>query len=340
MGEEERGALRMAMSATNGGNGGMRGLMDDEDDDELVMPPSLAPATAGESDGEQFAHAVAHPQPQLHVQAAQAQAQAQAAAHAQYMRARAATFSHGGHPHHGHSHSLSHSHPSSGIASPVSHHGHGHHPYAAAYHANPGPGGIPRPGSHGGLPSNVVGVGAPFHSAHPNHGPHGHILPFDNGADLILAGEPHLSSGPHTPNGSSTGGMVDLYSAAGMNVGGDFKNDWNSPIGAHGHGNPFAHHGGMMPPSAPHHVFGATNGGSFDDSASNHSSSTGTGPVSAHPISGDVAVNGETSPRSLNGGGSSPLSSGGRSRAGSMVGGDMMGMKGDLMGMGGMGRAE
>lgn len=38
MGEAERGALRMAMSATNGGNGGMRGLMDDEDDDELATP--------------------------------------------------------------------------------------------------------------------------------------------------------------------------------------------------------------------------------------------------------------------------------------------------------------
>jgi len=344
MGEEERGALRMAMSATaNGGAGGSGGMRDDDDDDDLVVP-HVSNANAGptdsSSDSEQYVHqaqTVQHTQVQAQAQAqAQAQVQAQVNAQAQYhqMRARASTFSH-----------------PQGVPSTV--HGHGHHPYATAYHA------IPRPGSHGSLPPHPTHL---THLPHHGHGPHtqphgGHVLPFDNGSDLILASEPHLPHGPfgtgidifsttgsnpHTPAGvpHSPNSLEMIYGhGATTNMipghGADFKaNEWANAANHH-----YAHphpHPGMIPSHSGHGGYGGLHT-PFDDSASSHSSSTGTGPISTSsgPVGG--VVNEGASPRShITGSPLGSVHSGGRSRAGSMVSGvENVNLNGKGIGVGG-----
>jgi hypothetical protein len=341
MGEEERGALRMAMHATaNGGgvNGVGSGLrngvsLDDDDDEEIGMPHVSAAAVSNDignmgNDGKQFAHHVLH-QAQLQAQAqaqAQVQSQAQAQATQQYQqfRTRAHSSIHNGQ------------------------HGHGHHPYAAAYHS------MHRPGSQGGLPPHPAYAVHSAHTQSQTHGGHpqmhsvqGHVLPFNNGSDFLLASELHLTHGsfgssvgvdifsppgssPQTPGGAhnDTTGLEMIY---GVNMipgtgtdNGEYKTEWANTAS-----HPFAH-GGLITSHLQHSV---SHGYGFDDSASNYSSSTG--PISHnnninsnnsnnHPSSNNgINVNDGGSPRLLLGGSSSPIGSGsssvtGRSRAGSM----------------------
>jgi len=165
------------------------------------------------------------------------------------------------------------------------------------------------------------------------------VLPFDNGSDLILASEPHLSHGPfgpgvdifsstgsnpHTPGGPPhSPNSLDMIYGPGANMipghGADFKaNEWANAANANAHHFVGHSHPGMIPSHHGHGGYGGIHT-PFDDSASTHSSSTG--PISG-PIGG-VNVNEGASPRSHITG--SPLgsvhSSAGRSRAGSMVSG-------------------